>query len=106
MELFASAQRFMNRVVGAPLSCVILDVELPGLSGLDLQRELAEAGIAVPIIFLTGHGSIPMVHMPEENRNRAAEFYLNGICLVRAAFGGEVGKIPFFCRHLWRALAG
>ena len=60
VELFASAHRFMNRVVGAPLSCVILDVELPGLSGLDLQRELAEAGIAVPIIFLTGHGSIPM----------------------------------------------
>ena len=60
VELFASAQRFMDRVVGAPLSCVILDVELPGLSGLDLQRELAEAGIAVPIIFLTGHGSIPM----------------------------------------------
>ena len=60
VELFATADRFMNRVVGAPLSCVILDVELPGLSGLDLQRELAEAGIAVPIIFLTGHGSIPM----------------------------------------------
>jgi DNA-binding NtrC family response regulator/class 3 adenylate cyclase len=60
VELFASAQRFMNRAAGPPLSCVILDVELPGLSGLDLQRELAEAGIAVPIIFLTGHGSIPM----------------------------------------------
>src|SRR6476619_5228151 len=60
VELFATADRFMNRVVGAPLSCVILDVELPGLSGLDLQRELAEAGIAAPIIFLTGHGSIPM----------------------------------------------
>ena len=60
VELFASAQRFMNRAEGPPLSCVILDVELPGLSGLDLQRELAEAGIALPIIFLTGHGSIPM----------------------------------------------
>ena len=44
----------------APLSCVILDVELPGLSGLELQRELAEAGLEIPIIFLTGHGSIPM----------------------------------------------
>jgi DNA-binding NtrC family response regulator/class 3 adenylate cyclase len=60
VELFGTAQRFMNRAAGAPLSCVILDVELPGLSGLDLQRELAEAGIAIPIIFLTGHGSIPM----------------------------------------------
>ncbi len=60
VELFASAQRFMTRATTAPLSCVILDVELPGLSGLDLQRELSTAGISVPIIFLTGHGSIPM----------------------------------------------
>jgi FixJ family two-component response regulator len=60
VELFASAQRFMTRATTAPLSCVILDVELPGLSGLDLQRELSAAGISVPIIFLTGHGSIPV----------------------------------------------
>ena len=60
VELFASAQRFVARASVAPLSCVILDVELPGLSGLDLQRELADAGLSVPIIFLTGHGSIPM----------------------------------------------
>jgi DNA-binding NtrC family response regulator len=60
VELFASAQRFAARAKQAPLSCVILDVELPGLSGLELQRELAEAGLEVPIIFLTGHGSIPM----------------------------------------------
>jgi DNA-binding NtrC family response regulator len=60
VELFASAQRFTARAKQAPLSCVILDVELPGLSGLELQRELAEAGLEIPIIFLTGHGSIPM----------------------------------------------
>lgn len=60
VELFASAQRFDARAKLAPLSCVILDVELPGLSGLDLQRELSEAGLEIPIIFLTGHGSIPM----------------------------------------------
>src|SRR4029077_11642851 len=41
-------------------SCLILDVRLPGLSGLDLQRELAEAGVHIPIIFVTGHGDIPM----------------------------------------------
>src|SRR5260370_14070889 len=40
--------------------CLILDVRLPGLSGLDLQRELAEAGLHIPIIFVTGHGDIPM----------------------------------------------
>ncbi len=60
VELFATAQRFAARAKSAPLSCVILDVELPGLSGLELQRELAEAGLEIPIIFLTGHGSIPM----------------------------------------------
>lgn len=60
VELFASAQRFAARAKMAPLSCVVLDVELPGLSGLDLQRELAGAGLEIPIIFLTGHGSIPM----------------------------------------------
>lgn len=60
VELFASAQRFLARATAAPLSCVILDVDLPGLSGLDLQQQLTEAGIDVPIIFLTGHGSIPM----------------------------------------------
>ena len=41
-------------------SCMVLDVRLPGLSGLDLQQELAEAGIEIPIIFITGHGDIPM----------------------------------------------
>jgi len=60
VELFASAQRFAARADAAPLSCLILDVELPGLSGLELQRQLAETGVEIPIIFLTGHGSIPM----------------------------------------------
>jgi DNA-binding NtrC family response regulator len=60
VELYASAQKFIARARLAPVSCLILDVELPGLSGLDLQRELMEAGLAVPIVFLTGHGSIPM----------------------------------------------
>src|SRR5262245_61773146 len=60
VELFASAQRFMGRATAGPISCLILDVELPGLSGLDLQRDLAAAGVSLPIIFLTGRGSIPM----------------------------------------------
>ena len=41
-------------------ACLVLDVRMPGLSGLDLQRELTDAGISVPIIFITGHGDIPM----------------------------------------------
>jgi DNA-binding NtrC family response regulator len=66
VEAFASAQEFLaspplnspNRM-NAP-SCLVLDVQLPGLSGLDLQQELTKAGVQIPIIFLTGHGSIPM----------------------------------------------
>jgi DNA-binding NtrC family response regulator len=60
VELFASAQRFVSRAKTAPVSCLILDVELPGLSGLDLQRELLAEGLEIPIIFLTGRGNIPM----------------------------------------------
>jgi FixJ family two-component response regulator len=57
---FASAQGFLEgERVDAP-SCLILDVRLPGLSGLDLQRRLVDAGNAVPIVFITGHGDIPM----------------------------------------------
>jgi DNA-binding NtrC family response regulator len=60
VEVYASAQKFITRAKLAPVSCLILDVQLPGLSGFDLQQDLAEAGLVVPIIFLTGHGSIPM----------------------------------------------
>ncbi len=60
VETFASAQEFMaSKRPDAP-SCLVLDVRMPGLSGLDLQRELSEAGISIPIIFITGHGDIPM----------------------------------------------
>jgi FixJ family two-component response regulator len=59
-QIFASAQDFLifNRP-DAP-ACLVLDVRLPGLSGLDLQRELAAADFVIPIIFITGHGDIPM----------------------------------------------
>lgn len=60
VELFESAQEFLqsNRL-DAP-SCIVLDVRLPGQSGLNLQRDLAAAHMHVPIIFITGHGDIPM----------------------------------------------
>jgi FixJ family two-component response regulator len=59
-EVFDTAQAFLTaRRPDAP-SCLVLDVRLPGLSGLDLQRELAAADISVPIIFLTGYGDVPM----------------------------------------------
>jgi formate hydrogenlyase transcriptional activator len=59
-ETFASAQEFLARPRSGAPSCLVLDVEMPGLSGLDLQAELAKADVRIPIIFLTGHGNIPM----------------------------------------------
>jgi len=58
-KTFGSAQEFLaNRGAEAP-SCLILDLQLPGLSGLDLQKRMAEADLEIPIVFLTGHGNIP-----------------------------------------------
>src|SRR6516164_8391872 len=59
-QIFASAQDFLGFKRPDAPACLVLDVRLPGLSGLDLQRELAQAGPAIPIIFITGHGDIPM----------------------------------------------
>jgi FixJ family two-component response regulator len=59
-QTFATATEFLQSPRPDAPSCLVLDVRLPGLSGLDLQRELAKAGWQVPIIFMTGHGDIPM----------------------------------------------
>jgi FixJ family two-component response regulator len=60
VELFGSAQEFLeSRRADAP-SCLVLDIKLPGINGLDFQRQLAEAGIRIPIVFISGHGDIPM----------------------------------------------
>jgi FixJ family two-component response regulator len=60
VEAFRSPAEFLSRSRPDAESCLILDVRLPGLSGLDFQHELAAANIAIPIIFITGHGDIPM----------------------------------------------
>jgi FixJ family two-component response regulator len=60
VEAFGTAQEFLRNERPDLPGCVVLDVELPGLSGLDLQRELAAHGIKLPIIFITGYGDIPM----------------------------------------------
>jgi FixJ family two-component response regulator len=59
-EAFAAAQDFLQRVPHPGPSCLILDVRLPGISGLDLQHKLIEVGVHIPIIFITAHGDIPM----------------------------------------------
>jgi FixJ family two-component response regulator len=59
VESFASAQEFLASPRTAAPTCLVLDLQLPGLSGLDLQKRLAEIGLEIPIVFLTGHGNIP-----------------------------------------------
>ena len=59
-ETFGTPQEFLDTKQPDVPSCLVLDVRLPGVSGLDFQRQLTEAGIRIPIIFITGHGDIPM----------------------------------------------
>jgi FixJ family two-component response regulator len=59
-ETFASTLEFTRSKLPDTASCLLLDVRLPGMSGLDFQAELAKSGIRIPIIFMTGHGDIPM----------------------------------------------
>jgi FixJ family two-component response regulator len=58
-ELFAAAQDFLQRKMPEVPSCLVLDLRLPGMSGLEVQRRLIEAGLKIPIIFITAHGDIP-----------------------------------------------
>jgi FixJ family two-component response regulator len=60
VRLFASAPEFMQAARNDTPGCLVLDVRLPGMSGLAFQQELAKAGVALPIIFITGHGDVPM----------------------------------------------
>jgi FixJ family two-component response regulator len=59
-EAFATGQDFLGKQLSGSPSCLVLDVRLPQLSGLDFQRQLAETGVQIPIIFITAHGDIPM----------------------------------------------
>jgi FixJ family two-component response regulator len=74
VQTFASARDFLSRTLPNDAGCLVLDVRLPGLSGLDLQRELIQADVHIPIVFITGHGDIPMT--------------------VRAMKGGAVDFLP------------
>jgi FixJ family two-component response regulator len=60
VESFASAQDFLRRKPPEVPGCLVLDIRLPGFSGLELQRKLTDASIRIPIVFMTGHGDIPM----------------------------------------------
>src|SRR5579863_6769268 len=60
VKTFGTAQEFLSNWQADVSGCLVLDVRLPGISGLDLQRQLVEANVQIPIIFITGHGDIPM----------------------------------------------
>src|ERR1700692_2121529 len=60
VRLFGSAQEFLASKLPNVPSCLVLDIRLPGISGLALQRQLAEANVQIPIIFITSHGDVPM----------------------------------------------
>ena len=60
VQTFISAKEFLKNVRFEGPACLVLDVRMPGLSGMDLQQELTQSGIQIPIIFITGHGDIPM----------------------------------------------
>jgi FixJ family two-component response regulator len=59
-EVFANAQDFQHRKISHGPSCLVLDIRLPGMSGLDVQRDLINAGVNIPIIFITAHADVPM----------------------------------------------
>ena len=59
-ESFGTAEEFLRNKQPEGPSCLVLDISLPGVNGLDFQRQLADAGIQIPIVFVTGHGDIPM----------------------------------------------
>jgi FixJ family two-component response regulator len=71
-QCFGDAQEFLSRRDADGPSCLILDVRLPGLSGLDFQHQLADAGVSIPIIFITGYGDVPM--SVKAMKNGALEF--------------------------------
>jgi FixJ family two-component response regulator len=60
VEVFGSASDLLKTKLPDVVSCLVLDIRLPGVSGLDFQARMAEAGIRIPIVFMTGHGDIPM----------------------------------------------
>jgi DNA-binding response OmpR family regulator len=60
VEVFASIHEFLNRIPEAHMGCLVLDIMLPGRNGLDFQGDLARAGVALPVVFISGHADIPM----------------------------------------------
>ena len=97
VQTFASAREFLKNPPPKGPACLLLDVRMPGLSGMDLQRELARSEIRIPIIFITAHGAIPM--------SMRANHDVTAGCLCRWVFAscGRGGNCPATrCRGIGR----
>ena len=92
IQTFASAREFLDGARLERPACLVLDVQMPGLSGLDLQRELTQRGVEIPIIFLTAHGDIPMT--VRAMKGGAAEFLTKPVRSrdLLAAIGGAIER--------------
>src|SRR6266496_5033432 len=78
-ETFGTAQEFLRKPQPARPSCLVLDMRLPGMNGLDVQRELAAAGVKIPIIFITRHGDIPMTVFFFQAEDGIRDLYVTGV---------------------------
>jgi FixJ family two-component response regulator len=73
-ESFGTAQEFLRSKRPDAPSCLVLDIRLPGVNGLDFQHQLVDAGIRIPVIFITGHGDIPMTVKAMKFRCRGVSY--------------------------------
>ncbi|HEV7610740.1 MAG TPA: response regulator transcription factor [Steroidobacteraceae bacterium] len=109
VETYASAHEYLRRPPQQLPACLVLDVRMPGLSGLDLQRELAQQGREIPIIFVTAHGDIPMT--VKAMKAGAAEFLskpfrdqdlLDAICQALARDRASMAARADLAEFRWR----
>jgi FixJ family two-component response regulator len=109
VETYASAHEYLRRSPPQSPACLVLDVRMPGLSGLDLQRELADQGREIPIIFVTAHGDIPMT--VKAMKAGAAEFLskpfrdqdlLDAICQALARDRASMAARSDLAKIRWR----
>ena len=108
---FESSQQFLEQYDGSALGCLVLDIAMPGLNGMDLQRELAARGAALPIVFLTGHGDVPT--SVRAMKRGAADFLTKPVdesdllAAIRSAFekGREIRKARADAAEIERRVA-
>ena len=97
-ELYGSAAEFLKAKLPDAPACLVLDIRLPGPSGLDFQSELAKSNILIPIIFITGHGDIPMTASATRISSTLFRLRLNAIVHGAAGIGRFISSEPITSR--------